>query len=250
MAELTTIYGSIFDLDYTDDLASGKCVNRVRKLITRLKLEVSESRRKDQELQGEQWRVIPQDDGSDSNYEVSNTGHVRHVDTHDLLDTRVNADGYKYVVGNGASLGFSTKMLHRLVAEAFVKNHRESYNVINHIDEDIHNNNAWNLEWTTVLGNLIHGTAIERAVLTRTDPQRARQLLDPFYKKLSDAKKISSEKSKAQQEKQRYERAQMKLFEANKNGISQMFMLDNFDNLSISEIADLNAKFEYEMREY
>lgn len=45
------------------------------------------------------------------------------------------------------------KLIHRLVAEAYIDN-PNNYPEVNHKDNDIYNNNADNLEWITRRGNL------------------------------------------------------------------------------------------------
>lgn len=46
-----------------------------------------------------------------------------------------------------------TKLVHRLVAKEFVQN-PNGYNVVNHIDKNITNNNAKNLEWCSTQYNV------------------------------------------------------------------------------------------------
>ena len=58
---------------------------------------------------------------------------------------------YKYVRLGGRK----HKTTHRLVAEAFIEN-PNGLSVVNHLDEDCHNNRVDNLEWTTVSGNNKH----------------------------------------------------------------------------------------------
>lgn len=48
------------------------------------------------------------------------------------------------------------KLVHRLVAEAFVEN-KNNYKVVNHKDENAKNNNADNLEWCTQKYNMNYG---------------------------------------------------------------------------------------------
>lgn len=47
------------------------------------------------------------------------------------------------------------RSVHRLVAEAFCEK-KEGCNVVNHLDSNVKNNHASNLEWTTYTGNAIH----------------------------------------------------------------------------------------------
>jgi len=103
-------------------------------------------------------------------YEISSTGLVRskiYVKTINrngkivqwltkpkILSPAVNKDGYKHV-----SLRFNnvakSKLVHRLVAEAFLGNHSESLE-INHKDSNRLNNDVSNLEWITHRQNVLH----------------------------------------------------------------------------------------------
>lgn len=74
------------------------------------------------------------------------------------LKPNVNCRGYKYVVfcdGNK----MKTMMVHRIVASTFINN-PDNLPVINHIDGNKLNNNADNLEWTTLSGNMRHAVDI------------------------------------------------------------------------------------------
>ena len=85
-------------------------------------------------------------------YEVSNTGKVRNVITGKLKAIRITKNGYCItdLKENGIQ---RTKYVHRLVAEAFIKND-DMLPQVNHKDEDKTNNNADNLEWCTCSYNL------------------------------------------------------------------------------------------------
>lgn len=120
----------------------------------------------------EQWRTI---NGYEGYYEISSLGRVRSVSRVILLGnnrkqnlkgrilkTRVNDRGYVYV---GLSKEGKRKSLrvHRLVAEAFLKNPFNKPQ-INHINEIKTDNTVSNLEWVTQEENMNHGTRKERMI--------------------------------------------------------------------------------------
>lgn len=95
----------------------------------------------------EQWKPVV---GFENRYEVSDCGNVRSINWRNLgivrnLYLKRHNRGYLKVelVKDGVKKTFC---VHRLVAEAFVKN-EEGFDCVNHIDEDKTNNSASNLEW-------------------------------------------------------------------------------------------------------
>lgn len=124
-------------------------------------------------LDGEVWKEIK---GFKGLYEVSNMGRVKGLD-HKLkakdgrewiqdgllMNDNVNSVGYLYVKLTDKNKKIKNKLLHRLVAEAFVKNpDPDECDIINHIDEDKNNNVYTNLEWCTQEYNLNYGTFRKR----------------------------------------------------------------------------------------
>lgn len=124
-------------------------------------------------LDGEVWKEIK---GFKGLYEVSNMGRVKGLD-HKLkakdgrewiqdgllMNNNVNSVGYLYVKLTDENKKIKNKLLHRLVAEAFVENpDPDEYDIINHIDEDKNNNVYTNLEWCTQEYNLNYGTFRKR----------------------------------------------------------------------------------------
>lgn len=84
-------------------------------------------------------------------YELSNYGNVRNKYTKVLKSFTYIKNG----IYKAYCLDSKQYLAHRLVAKYFVDNpNPEEYNVVNHLDENTHNNFSGNLEWTTNKGNL------------------------------------------------------------------------------------------------
>lgn len=126
----------------------------------------------------EQWKTIK---GYEGYYQVSNLGRVRSVDRivrskgNSMQQRkgrilRPNQDRYGYLKivlqKNGQK---KTKMVHRLVANAFILN-PHNYSQINHKDENKTNNKTENLEWCTAKYNLNYGTRTKRTAAKRSKP--------------------------------------------------------------------------------
>ena len=88
------------------------------------------------------------------NYEVSTYGRVRKAEGHELIAAETHCKGYLRV---NLFLGDKRyhRKVHRLVAEAFLKNPFEKPQV-NYIDGNKQNNCMWNLEWVTDEENKEH----------------------------------------------------------------------------------------------
>ena len=104
------------------------------------------------------WKDIEEYEGL---YQVSNLGRVKRVTTGRILKGCKHSGGYLHIClyKNGSQF---TKIIHRLVAQAFIPN-PESKPQVNHIDEDKTNNMVSNLEWSTSNENNNHGTRNKRA---------------------------------------------------------------------------------------
>ena len=101
----------------------------------------------------EQWKDI---EGYEGIYQISSHGRVKSFKNGKIkiLKSRINDKGYNTTClrKDGKS---KYKLVHRLVAEAFIPN-IDSKPYINHIDGNKLNNNINNLEWVTPSENTLH----------------------------------------------------------------------------------------------
>ena len=82
-----------------------------------------------------------------NNYSVSNFGRVRNNKTNKIVKGSINSEGYlnlDYRLDGTRHY----KKIHRLIAVAFIPN-PEDKPLIDHIDNNRTNNNAYNLRWCT-----------------------------------------------------------------------------------------------------
>lgn len=90
-----------------------------------------------------------------SRYEISSEGLVRNINTNKLIKGSLSQD-YICISLYPDSGKVKPLRLHRVVATLFCERKRKEDDVVNHLDGNKLNNNANNLEWTTVRENTIH----------------------------------------------------------------------------------------------
>lgn len=94
------------------------------------------------------WKPVV---GYEGMYEVSNLGRVKSIKRNIIIKLGI-IKGYNRIVLKG-----KTKLIHRLVSEAFIPN-PENKPCVNHIDNNPLNNNINNLEWVTHKENSFHSS--------------------------------------------------------------------------------------------
>lgn len=128
----------------------------------------------------ELWRVIK---GYEGIYEVSSAGRVRSLGRNvrfgnqsRQVEARVMAEEQHY--RGYLRVGLSRKgvtthhFIHRLVADAFLKND-DNLPVVNHKDRNKKNNDVSNLEWVSYSENSQHYIADDLAKKSISTPQKA-----------------------------------------------------------------------------
>lgn len=106
------------------------------------------------------WKDIR---GYENKYQISNYGNVKALDYHrtgksQLMSPVLKKSGY-YQVNLYLNGKYESKIIHKLVAEAFLDN-PDNLTIVNHIDGDKTNNHVSNLEWCTVSYNTWHATHV------------------------------------------------------------------------------------------
>ena len=119
----------------------------------------------------EEWKDIK---GYEGLYQVSTLGRVRSLPRKNgrgqqlkgkYLKPLKHKDGYLMVILSKGGVR-SHKLIHRLVAQAFIDNSC-NYEIVNHKDEDKMNNQVSNLEFCTIKYNVNYGTRNQRAIDSR-----------------------------------------------------------------------------------
>lgn len=153
------------------------------------------------EIDREEWRSVV---GYEGLYEVSSHGRVRSLDRV-IVDKRGHArfhegknirthrskTGYMRVAISRDCKSYNTG-IHRLVAQAFVKN-PNNYDQVNHLNEDKEDNHYTNLEWSSASHNVNWGTRNDRVAAKMEKPVIATRISDGkefYFKSIAEAKRM------------------------------------------------------------
>lgn len=122
------------------------------------------------------WKDI---NGFEGMYQISNLGRVKSIERtvidknnnikyikEHIMSSSNNGNGYLSVMLYKDNKGVR-KLIHRLVAQAFIPN-PQNLPEVNHIDENRGNNVVTNLEWIDYLTNRTYGTRLERLSASNT----------------------------------------------------------------------------------
>lgn len=123
----------------------------------------------------EEWKDI---DGYEGLYQISNLGRVKSLKfgKEKILKPRKNKTGYLYI-GLHKEGKFKLFLIHRLVAQVFIKN-LDNLPQVNHKDEDKLNNISTNLEWCNREYNCNFGSRNKRSALKRINhPTMSKKVL-------------------------------------------------------------------------
>lgn len=142
-----------------------------------------------------EWKALV---GYEGRYEVSNTGLIRSIRSNHgkyqerLIKPYVRSNTCRYhYVNLTVKDHTTTEAVHRAVAKAFISNPLNKP-MVNHIDGNKLNNNAWNLEWCTCSEN--HKHAYATGLKSRKDC--AKRMIGTKWGKTSNYRNVTFDPSR------------------------------------------------------
>jgi hypothetical protein len=102
------------------------------------------------------WKTLIYNGIAYEQFEASNDGQIRNINTGTIYKQHVNKNGYSQVcVSLGSRKNKKVFRVHKAIAETFIPN-PENKKEVNHIDGNKQHNCVSNLEWVTGTENMIH----------------------------------------------------------------------------------------------
>lgn len=176
-------YGKSSERTYSDVVAGYDVP--ITALDLSFSFDTMETKSTIENLEGEIWKPIL---GYEGRYEASNKGRIKSLnyarrEVEKLLKLNMSSGRYVFVnLCDGKTI--KNKLVHRIVYEAFhgklpeFDRHADGDKmfVINHLDENPHNNCLENLELTTQAKNNNYGTRLQRASAKRRNGAQSKKV--------------------------------------------------------------------------
>ncbi len=138
----------------------------------------------------EEWKDVV---GFEGRYRISNMGSVISLiyKKEKVHGISLNAYGYKTTMlrKDGTS---HNKLVHRLVAEAFIPN-PQGFKVVDHIDRNRSNAIVTNLQWTTHTQNAAHLEGGPKGASATLSEENVRKIFTEFHTGIKTRKQLSQE---------------------------------------------------------
>lgn len=120
-------------------------------------------------------------------YQVSDTGMVKNTKTGRIL--KPYAGDYYTVTLSKPGVKSTCRLVHRLVAEAFLPN-PNNLPQVNHKDENKHNNSVSNLEWCDAKYNINYGNGKYKKTIRERKPVLQFTITGDFVKQWDSATEV------------------------------------------------------------
>lgn len=139
------------------------------------------------EEQKEYWKFVK----GNKRYKISTLGNVYDTQKERMLKQYISKGGYSFVYFSDRTFEeFENKLVHRLVAEAFIMN-PSNKKTVNHKDENKQNNNVLNLSWATQKEQNYYGTRMERIKETMNFKSIRNKNTNIIYRSIREAERIT-----------------------------------------------------------